>query len=135
MKEILFRGKRVDNGEWVYGFYNHIPCGRFKENEHLIQTIKKSGKIGNLYGVIPETVGQFTGLCDKKGTKIFEGDILTDGNAKYLAEYSLYSCGFQADGFDREGIWSLYHLCHGNNRGKEIEVIGNIHDNPDLLKG
>ena len=46
MREILFRGKRLDDGEWVYGYYVNVPCGRFERDEHLIQQIKGTGKFG-----------------------------------------------------------------------------------------
>lgn len=65
MREILFRAKTLNTeSKWVEGFYNHIPCGRFMCDEHLIQTINEGGRIGQLYTVHETTVGQFTGLYD-----------------------------------------------------------------------
>ena len=133
-REILFRGKRVDNGEWVEGFYcprpySHFPC---EPSIFPIATIDKEW-----YGieVILETVGQFTGLTDKNGVKIFEGDIVTVENPNISDdEYGIVK-------FDNDGAmfiveFDTFTVDFGNNiDGNQCEIIGNIFDNPELLKG
>lgn len=150
MRAILFRGKRSDvvNGNWVYGFYAYIPCGKFSKNEHLIQTIKNNGQIGRLYEVIPETVGEFTGLLDKNGKRIYEGDIVKTHYAnvrsdkqnriEQVAFHNGRFCAF-LENFGCK-IWSnIYdgtpHLPQDKSVYMDsIEVVGNIHDSPELLK-
>ena len=129
MREILFRGKRVDNGEWIYGdyaapfaFYPDIIFKRDDEFEGI--------------AVIPETVGQFTGLTDKNGKRIFEGDIL---KSRYDDEYP--------DNVAIEVVKWIYngwHTQQGNCTPDTIddveimpysEVVGNVHDNPELMEG
>lgn len=132
MREILFRGMRVDNGEWVYGNLN-----LFKDEAVGVYMI-------DCFDVIPETVGQYTGLT-ANGTKIFEGDIVKATIAynnrfqdkvdhrteTYEVKYHINHCYFylarERNNLLFDGNWQ-YFL-------KEIEVIGNIHDNPELLKG
>ena len=117
-REILFRGKRQYNGEWIYGDLQHngknIP--KWVEGEEII----------------PETVGQFTGLTDKNGTMIFEGDIVkvkTEyvDETVYLVAYR--DCGFKLIYRPSNGVVNLT-----NNKSRYIEVIGNIHDNPELME-
>lgn len=132
-REILFRGKQVDTGEWLYGFLSQSrnikekpailkPCINYEENGVM------------MFGIVdPKTVGQFTGLRDKNGTRIFEGDIVSDVNCeydKYVVKFSDERCGFfpfaKGDGC---GCCEINVLSV-----KFAEVIGNIHDNPELLK-
>ena len=120
MREILFRGKRVDSGEWNEG--NLVR----RAKELLIVTL------GFICGeVIPETVGQYTGLRDKNGNKIFEGDIL---RFPYPSTQNIYSVMWSGCSFVRKDPDGYYLSLNALNCD-EYEVIGNIHDNPELLEG
>ena len=118
-REILFRGKRIDNGDWVYGDLIHnIDCVKVRERETDINRIAKS------YEVIPDTVGQYTGLKDKNGKKIFEGDIVT-GLFNYTDIIGHIVYGSDATFFiERKGLYGM-----GLNNAEDwLEVIGNIHE-------
>lgn len=144
-REILFRGKRTDNGEWVEGwvtsqFKKHtegelltrIQSNVFGVGEHLVDT---------------ETVGEYTGLTDKNGKKIFEGDILKCCDDKIETEFmavvefgnpnGTYSWGWQlkAINVDKNVINpDILLWVDMEETGAICEVIGNIHDNPELLE-
>ena len=119
MREILFRGKRTDNGEWIYGLPHYIL-------DDEIEFICVTGKIyPNCFKVIPETVGQFTGLVDKNGVRIFEGDIVKYYSSVYEISYIKKYTRFA--GRDGSCIFAGIPL-------ENTEVIGNIHDNPELLE-
>ena len=120
--EILFRGKRIDHDEWVYG-------GVYTEGD----TAFILGLFSS-YPVIPETIGQYTGMEDKNGVKIFEGDVL-----HWDLHWGWY-VGYENGAFRKIPLsniqrinWRHYPL---EQEGlKTWEVIGNIHDNPELLDG
>ncbi len=142
MREILFRGKRVDNGEWVCGYYvlrkrpyfkdkganfEHIICDNLViddfNDKQFVDTIPIT------YSVDPETVGQYTGLTDTNGNKIFEGDIVWDSYdedygkvewdndvAKFIITFSTFTVDFDS-------------VC-----GEELEIVGNVYDNPEMME-
>ena len=142
MREILFRGQRTDAKEWVEGYYicDHQAFGIDDFHTHICNNPHPSGCFGNdIYKeVIPETVGQFTGLTDKNGTKIFEGDILhitiSDQTGKLIAEANetveFKDCKFGISWGHRREFLTFDNFCHTT-----FEVIGNIHDSPELLGG
>ena len=123
-REISFRGKSKSTGEWVFGnLFDKDTKGR----THIGTTVRRC------FDIDPETVGQFTGMTDKNGTKIFEGDIVRHidttchvvevVNSEVYFDTEMLEFGFR---YSNE----LFH-CQFNN---EFEVIGNIYDNKELLK-
>ena len=131
MRKILFRGKQVDNGEWVEGYLTRRPSaiqyGAHYSPWFIDKPPSDPDDSGGFYNVDCETVGQFTGLTDRKGNRIFEGDIVKyDGDGIYRIGY--------VDGvyrlFNAKGRYSV----SVHNNYSYLEVIGNIHDNPELLE-
>ena len=136
-REILFRGKRVDNGEWVYGAYgNHTSLDAMIIDRPYPTSGGDLSAIG-FWVVDPSTVGQYTGLTDKNERKIFDGDIINacEDGEDYI--YTVRWCGGAYPAFDvkpdidcdSNGLSYLYWF------GAGIEVIGNIHDNQEMVGG
>lgn len=157
MREILFHGKRTDNGEWVEG---DVLQTRYHSG-HIEYQIMPQTPVSSAYPVLAETVGQYTGLTDRNGKRIFEGDIVRyntyddfdcqsvvkfgeynqDGSA---GEYSASKCiGFyvDVDNFICPDWCEYGSNCFSNYLKQQnilevaryCEIIGNIHDDPELL--
>lgn len=122
MRTIKFRGKTQD-GEWVYGYY--LPS--IYEDVDIITVLEDFNLNQKNYAVLKETVGQFTRLTDKNGKEIYEGDIATDGKYIYTVEFSMWSYAFV---WDKHGSQNDFHFEKSDNQ--EMELIGNIYDNPEL---
>ena len=122
MREILFRGKRVDNGEWVYGWYEMYPFGRWPVKTSIIPSEEAKAGHYEHVEVDPSTVGQYIGLKDKNGKRIFEGDII-----------SLRTGRPQVVRFE-DGSFIIGKSAIPVKLANRFEVIGNIHDNPELLE-
>ena len=136
MREILFRAKQVNNGEWVEGYYLKTTLGKDIEPSDVIFVpfkINRSGQWGWIK-VLPETLCQYTGMADKNGNRIWESDIV-----------SAWSEGKYATGMVKQRIDELYiiypayqhnefwGLCPDKNRKTNVEVIGNVFDDKYLL--
>ena len=132
MRKIKFRGKRIGNGEWIYGYLvgssDSLGEARF---------ITK-GPVYQAYGVDPETVGQYTGMNDKD-IEIFEGDVIKvtedDSVEEYVTtvryEQGAFVVDVNGEDYDITGLgWAIDIW---DNNGDEWEVIGNKWDNPELL--
>lgn len=139
MREILFRGKRTDNGEWVEGYYYKAKYCRTDDElcDYITVPHPKEYNEPSLHYIVnPETVGQYTGLKDKNGTKIFEGDIVKscEYDDIYFVRY------FNDDNYPAFDCVPDVPLCECNGLAflvntEGCEIIGNIHDNPELSRG
>lgn len=137
MREILFRGKRVDNGEWVYG----VPIKKALVGSHdgyYPKIIPEcDGRHQTVYStaIEEETVGQYTGLRDKNGTRIFEGDVLSGHlDDLFPKDESRYEVVWYDYGWHIKSSDGIFDTMEQNWINMFLEVIGNIHDNKNLLK-
>ena len=141
MREILFRGKRTDNGEWVYGYVGiafTIDENKKVKSRHFtaLDCLGWSSQVL----VSDETIGQYTGLCDKNGVRIFEGDIVLYGtNTNRAKNKETHEVVFETRGGSgyfgiRISEIETWKFCL-EVPAKLMEVIGNIHDKTELLKG
>ena len=136
MREILFRGKRLHDNKWIYGNF----ISDYEGNPHIIEPrffcedghhLQYEDNTDTPVFIIPETVGQYTGLTDKNGVRIFEGDIIQSlessvtGLVQWFPEHSAFMVWCKS----ANEVGFLYECAD------IIKVIGNIHDNPELLKG
>ena len=131
MREIMFRGKRLQGGEWVEGYFLKSDINK-KERESgkatLIftpdcDTFIMVPECHNSFMVVSDTVGQYTGMKDKNGKRVFEGDILS------LRTGRPHVVRFE------DGAFVLENTAIPVSFANKFEVIGNIHDNPEMLKG
>lgn len=159
-REVIFRGQRIDNGEWVYGYLYQLPLPSgigcmilTTDNTHEDNSINPKYHLAfslwvDLFPVKPDTVGQFTGMRDKHGRKIYEGDVVRrresafgyvdTGEVKYDCHLGAFVLEYEDYGRTYQG---MFKKGFSDNDGKctiegtySYEVIGNIHDNPELLK-
>ena len=143
-EKFLSRGKRKDNGEWVTGYY--VPVG---DKYHYICTgmltiIKNVPTFEHFY-VIPETAGRCTGLTDKNGKMIFEGDVVKGvvlssefiGDIVWIEEIASFGIGHRGKreptAWENSSLFKRLRL--GYKDQFAAEIIGNIHDNPELIGG
>lgn len=138
MREVKFRGKRLDNGKWAVGDLIHRNNGDVAIRTYLNVWGDNSDDVdayGEEFIVDPDTVGQYTGLKDKNGKEIWEGDIMhipeTEFNADIIGQVLHEDDAYYIIPLRGGHLWGL----HWSIRKHNAEILGNIHDNPELLKG
>ncbi len=140
----LWRGKRKDNGEWVKGDGIHYPKSFNYKGTCWIDGMHE--RANDWVPVIPETVGRFTGLTDKSRVKIFEGDIISKKDEVYRYVFGVVRFGKYGTFYGDKETQIGFYIDWSKSKddllrrdigfwAKQCEVIGNIHDNPGLLKG
>ena len=143
MRNIEFRGKKIDTGKWVYGFYleqDAYNLGSKNTKRDLLgesmSLIVEDSRRPSATPVNRETIGQYTGLKDKNGKEIFEGDIIKfdyrhEENFEIVFEDSAFWTRSKYN--EHVSLHEVIEICKRPNNWR-IEVIGNIYDNPELLE-
>lgn len=129
LRTIKFRGKSIYDEEWLYGSLVKIEKDRYAVIPPLNDI--EIGKSISMYEVCTETIGQFTGLYDKNGKEIYEGDILLVGNDGYENIYNKVGIKDGCFGYVGETNGEILPFCHYN---VTEEIVGNIYDHPELIK-
>lgn len=132
MREILFRGKNSNSNKWVYGYYMQSVAENPDSVDMIISSDCASG-----WRIDKDTAGQYTGLQDKNGAKIFEGDIISanldDENPENTTNLAVVWKEYGFLGRHLQKPYIYYYESLENKFVKKFEVIGNIYDNPELL--
>ena len=130
MREIKFRGKEENSGEWVYGFYEQGSFVNIVTGKDTVRHIIQSDF---LYDIAPDTLGQFSGLHDKNGKEIFEGDVVqwSKDNRKYVVKFrsGMFYASVEELNERIHGGFPLFVLC---DEDQPCAIVGNIYDNPNI---
>lgn len=148
MREILFKGKRKDNGEWVEGYYCKISETTYAFAEdyekhpipvhhYILQESMTDWGLPNKfwqYEIDPETLCQYTGLKDKNGNRIWENDVVKDDNKLLLGAVIWFQNGYDYVGWFLDEVSLIEPMMMSEQMWNDCEVLGNIFDNPELLR-
>ena len=147
MREILFRGKRLQGGDWVEGYFFKSDINK-RERESKKATLIFTPdcdtfimvpECHNSFMVVSDTVGQYTGMTDKNGKRIFEDDVCrfrewSNGEMCWVGKVHWEHQQFMVSGGPNQECETMFELCLSRFISENIEVIGNITDNPELLE-